>query len=92
SRSAILVNTSRAELIDMPALVRALEEKRIGYAGLDVFDQEPLAADHPLMALDNVTLTSHYGFVCKEVLETFAVGVRANLLGWLASVSIDRRP
>ncbi|WP_057092697.1 D-2-hydroxyacid dehydrogenase family protein [Comamonas thiooxydans] len=92
SKSAILVNTSRAELIDMPALVRALQEKRIGYAGLDVFDQEPLAADHPLMALDNVTLTSHYGFICKEVLETFAVGVRANLLGWLASVSIDSRP
>ena len=92
SKHTILVNTSRAELIDMPALVRALREKRLAYAGLDVFDQEPLAADHPLMKLDNVTPTSHYGFICQEVLETFANGVKMNLLGWLDAARASCKP
>ena len=57
--TAYLINTSRAGLIDEQALVAALKAKRIMGAALDVFDQEPLQPDNPILQLDNVTLTPH---------------------------------
>ncbi len=57
--SAIFLATGRGPTVDEPALVRALQEKRIAYAGLDVFEQEPLPTDSPLVAMDNVILTAH---------------------------------
>lgn len=55
----ILINTARAGLVDGAALLAALKERRIGHAGLDVFEPEPLPKDDPLTTLDNVTLTPH---------------------------------
>jgi D-3-phosphoglycerate dehydrogenase len=56
---AYIINTARAELIDEEALIKALNAGRIGGAALDVFEQEPLPADSPLLRMENVTLTSH---------------------------------
>ena len=56
---AYLINTARAGLIDEEALVEALQQKKIGGAAIDVFWTEPIRPDHPLLSLDNVTLTPH---------------------------------
>src|SRR5579859_4723493 len=62
----ILINTARAALVDETALVEALRSGHIRHAGLDVFHAEPLRPDHPLAAMDNVTLTAHAGFRTLE--------------------------
>ncbi len=65
-RSAFLVNTSRGPIVDEPALLAALRERRIAGAGLDVFEPEPLPKNHPVLALDNVVITPHLGYVTEE--------------------------
>lgn len=64
--SAFLVNTSRGPIVDEAALIEALRAKAIAGAGLDVFDIEPLPADHPLRTLPNTVLTGHTGYVMQE--------------------------
>ena len=64
--SAYFINTARAGLVDYGALIRALNEKRIGGAALDVYELEPLPQDNPLLKLDNVTLTSHLAGVTQD--------------------------
>ena len=63
---ALLINTARGPIVDESALVDALQTRRIGGAGLDVFDQEPLPPDHPFMLLDNTILAPHVGYVTRE--------------------------
>jgi D-3-phosphoglycerate dehydrogenase len=67
---AIYVNTARGALADEDALIAAIKSGHIRHAGLDVFHDEPLKADHPLTKLQNVTLTAHAGFRTLEASET----------------------
>jgi D-3-phosphoglycerate dehydrogenase len=73
--SAYLINTARGPVVDQPALVRALEEGWIAGAGLDVYDPEPLPADSPLLALDNVVLSPHMASHTDEALLRMAMVV-----------------
>ncbi len=65
-RGVILVNTARGALVEETALIEALRSGHIGRAGLDVFHAEPLARDHPVAGMENVTLSSHAGFRTLE--------------------------
>jgi phosphoglycerate dehydrogenase-like enzyme len=87
---ALLVNTSRAALIDMTALAHALGEGRPALTALDVYDEEPLPAEHPLRRMHNVVLTPHLGFVAQPVFERFAVGVVECLAAWLRGKPLVR--
>ncbi|MDH2434195.1 D-2-hydroxyacid dehydrogenase family protein [Pokkaliibacter sp. MBI-7] len=71
----ILINTSRGQLVEENALITALSNGKIAAAGLDVFDQEPIAPDHPLLKLSNTVLTSHVGFVTRETYTLFYQGM-----------------
>jgi D-3-phosphoglycerate dehydrogenase / 2-oxoglutarate reductase len=65
----ILVNTARAAVVDEAAMIDALKSGHIRHAGLDVFNTEPLPADHPLTRLSNVTLSAHSAFRTPEASE-----------------------
>jgi len=66
----VLINTARGALVDEAALMKGLRSGRIRHAGLDVFHAEPLKPDHPLAAMDNVTLSAHAGFRTLEASQT----------------------
>jgi len=85
--TAHIVNTARGPLIDEAALIAALRERRIAGAGLDVYWQEPVPKDHPLLGLDNVVLTPHLGYVVEESYRAFYGDVVENVAAWL-----DGRP
>ena len=87
---SLLVNTSRSELIDTPALIQALQQGQPGFAALDVFNTEPLPLDDPLRQLPNVLLTPHLGFVTEPVFQRFASGVTECLQAWLAGQALVR--
>ena len=69
--TALLVNTSRGPIIDEHALLDALREERIGGVAIDVYDTEPLPADHPLRSAPRALLTPHIGYVTRELYGTF---------------------
>src|SRR5690606_1084472 len=82
--TATLVNVARGGVIDTAALTEALQAKRIYAAGLDVTEPEPLPRDHPLLLLDNVTLTPHLGSATVQTRRRMAELSVENLLAGLA--------
>jgi phosphoglycerate dehydrogenase-like enzyme len=82
--SARLINTSRGPIVDEPALIEVLRQRRIAGAALDVFDQEPLPPDHPFRSLPNLLATPHIGYVSRGLYEQFYRDTVQNIVEWLA--------
>jgi phosphoglycerate dehydrogenase-like enzyme len=82
-KSAYLINTARGAIVDEGALVKVLQEQTIAGAALDVFVEEPLAANHPLLRLDNVVLTPHLGWPTDSGFAGFAENAVTNILDYL---------
>ncbi len=82
--SAILVNTSRGAIVDPLALVTALQNGKLFGAGLDVFDHEPLPADHPILQCKNVVLTPHTADQTQEGIDLLTLGCVENIQHFLA--------
>ena len=87
--SAFLVNTSRGPIIVEDDLIAALRNRQLAGAALDVYDVEPLPADHPLFKLDNVLLAPHLGYSTKPTLQSFFVESVKNVRAWLAGNPIN---
>jgi phosphoglycerate dehydrogenase-like enzyme len=85
---AILINTSRAGLVDQDAMLAALHAGRI-YAGLDVFEIEPLPPKHPLLAAPNTVLTPHIGYGTRETFGEFYAQSIANVAAFLDGAPIN---
>jgi glyoxylate reductase len=81
--TAVLINVARGPVVDEHALYRALKERRIWAAGLDVFSEEPLSKDHPLTTLDNVVLLPHIGSATVQTRMKMARLAAENLLAVL---------
>jgi len=84
--TAYLINTSRGAVIDQKALYKALKERRIAGAALDVFEKEPIDPDDPLLELDNVVLTPHIGSASVETRKKMAMMAAENLVSVLKGV------
>lgn len=82
--NTLLINTSRGAIVNENDLVEALSTRAIEGAALDVFDKEPLPAEHPLRALDNVLCTPHLGYTVDAAFEDFAETTAAQLRAYLA--------
>ena len=86
-KSAYLINTARAPIVDQAALLKALQEKTIAGAGLDVFEVEPLPLDHPYRKLDNVVITPHLGYVSEQNYRKYFPDIVEDIRAWL-----DKKP
>ncbi|HLR85445.1 MAG TPA: NAD(P)-dependent oxidoreductase [Nocardioidaceae bacterium] len=90
NQGAVLVNTARGAIVDETAMIDALRNGPLAAAGLDVFAEEPLAADSPLRSLPNVLLTPHVGWTVEEVFDEFAAIATRQLEAYVdGSLSAD---
>ena len=81
--TARFVNTSRGPIVDEAALIEVLQTRKIAGAAVDVFDAEPLSADHPYRKLDNVLATPHIGYVTEDLYRTFYGDAAASIAKWI---------
>jgi len=82
--TSFLINLARGGVVDETALVEALKSGRIGGAALDVFNQEPLPADHPFWSMQNVIMTTHQGGFCDVYIDYALPTVETNMRCFLA--------
>jgi len=82
-RGAILVNTARGAIVDSAALVAALNAGHLAGAALDVYEQEPLPADHPILSCEHVVLTPHNADQTPEGMDMLNAGVVDNVIAFL---------
>lgn len=87
--TALLINTARGPVIDEPALVKALKERWIAGAALDVLEQEPPAVNHPLLGLDNVLITPHAAFYSSGAVAELAHKAALHVAQALQGVTPD---
>jgi D-3-phosphoglycerate dehydrogenase len=88
--TALLVNTSRAALIERGALVAALQLGRPGMAAVDVYEEEPvLDPDHPLLRMDNVVCTPHIGYVSRDEYELQFSDIFDQIVAYAAGAPIN---
>jgi D-3-phosphoglycerate dehydrogenase len=80
---AIFLNGARGQIVETGALIAALQSGKLAGAGLDVFDTEPLPADHPILACQQVVLTPHIADQTPEGVELLNVGVVDNVIAFL---------
>lgn len=85
---ALLVNTSRGPLVDEAALLEALRSGRLGGAGLDVYDVEPLPDHHPLRSAPRTVLTPHVGYVTEDTYTAFYGDAVEDVAAWLAGAPV----
>ncbi|WP_328338857.1 D-2-hydroxyacid dehydrogenase family protein [Streptomyces violaceus] len=90
--TAYLVNTSRAAIVDRAALLAALREGRIAGAGVDVFDIEPLPADHPMRTAPRLLATPHLGYVSHANYTTYYGQAVENIRAFLAGAPVRQLP
>jgi D-3-phosphoglycerate dehydrogenase len=81
--TAYLINTSRGPIVEEAALLSALRERKIAGAGIDVYDVEPLALDHPLRKVENAVITPHLGYVTAEGYRRFYTEMAEDVRAWL---------
>jgi D-3-phosphoglycerate dehydrogenase / 2-oxoglutarate reductase len=81
--TALIVNTSRAELIEEGALVAALNRGRPGIAAVDVFENEPVLQGHPLLRMENAVCTPHIGYVEQDSYELYFRSAFENVLNFV---------
>ncbi|MEN1833079.1 D-2-hydroxyacid dehydrogenase family protein [Pseudomonas lijiangensis] len=86
--SAYIINSSRGPIIDEAALIATLQQRRIAGAAMDVFDTEPLPAEHPFRTLDNVLATPHIGYVTENNYRTFFGQMIEDIQAWHAGAPI----
>jgi phosphoglycerate dehydrogenase-like enzyme len=86
--TSMLVNTSRGPIVDEDALVEALRRRVIACAAIDVYDTEPLPAEHPLRSLDNALLTPHIGYVSHQLYTVFYQDAVEDIAAFIAGSPI----
>ena len=93
--SAYLINIGRGVIVDLADLTSALQQGEIAGAGLDVFEVEPLPADHPLWSMENVIITPHVAAVSPRIaerhLQTLLENIRRFVAGDDPATLVDKR-